>query len=102
MIIKSWQVFFCLLLCYMFYEYEMRLRDVDYGKLSPVYQRLQEQKNQALVSQQDLLVQINSQSDPDWVELTLVKGLNLVAEDQTKVYFASPEDPSFKSCAQPN
>ena len=45
-------------------------------------------EKEALVQQkEDLVLQINSQSDPDWIKLTLMKGLGLVPEGQLKVYF---------------
>ncbi|MCE2983850.1 MAG: hypothetical protein LW832_09830 [Parachlamydia sp.] len=48
---------------------------------------LQKEKRTALKRQEDLQLQINSQSDPAWIELTLMKGLGLVPEGEQKVYF---------------
>lgn len=54
---------------------------------------LQQAKVAALEEQQDLILQIDSQSDPAWVELTLMKVLGLVPEGYSKVYFYT-ENPS--------
>ncbi|HEY5260120.1 MAG TPA: hypothetical protein VIJ46_05665, partial [Rhabdochlamydiaceae bacterium] len=39
----------------------------------------------------DLELQIRSQSDPEWIQMTLMKGLGVVPEGQTKVYFKKDE-----------
>ena len=85
--LKSWWVLLFLILCYMLYEQGMRKRDVDFRRLSTELEDLRKEKNLSLEIQEDLLLQINSQSDPAWVELTLMKGLGLVPEGQTKIYF---------------
>jgi hypothetical protein len=75
------------LLCYLAYEKGMRTWDREYVKLSRRYKELETEKMLLSSIQEDLLLQINSQSDPGWVELVLMKGLGLVPEGQTKVYF---------------
>jgi hypothetical protein len=47
----------------------------------------QEQLCFASFEREELLRQIRSQSDPEWIELVLMKRLGLVPEGQTKVYF---------------
>jgi len=86
-IINSWWVIFFMLGCYLCYEQGLRQRDRDYSKLYTQFQELEKEKKLASTLQAHLLLQINSQSDPDWIELTLMKGLGLVAEGQTKVIF---------------
>lgn len=44
-------------------------------------------KEKALLEKNELELQINSQSDPLWVELTLMKGLGLVPEGKKKIHF---------------
>lgn len=51
--------------------------------------RLNEQKEQLLVEHEDLVLQIQSQSDPAWIQLTLMKGLGLVPDGQMKIFFQS-------------
>jgi hypothetical protein len=89
MIIKFWWVIFFVLLCYMFYEQQLRKRNDQFTLLKKNLAELQKQKLEMLDLQEDLLLQINSQSDPDWVELTLMRGLGLVPEGYTKAYFSS-------------
>lgn len=87
LLFKSWWVILFSIICYMFYEQQLIKRDVQFIMLKNTMAELQKQKREALTQQEDLLLQINSQSDPDWVELTLMKGLGLVPEGYTKAYF---------------
>lgn len=52
---------------------------------------LQSEKQALLEERKDLKLQIHSQKDPAWIELTLMKGLGLVPEGQLKVYFTKDE-----------
>lgn len=72
----------------MFYEQQLRKRNNQFTLLQKNLVELQKQKFDMLALQEDLLLQINSQSDPEWVELTLMRGLGLVPEGYTKVYFS--------------
>lgn len=56
-------------------------------KLMSRYLALKAEQRLLEAVQEDLLLQINSQSDPAWVELILMKGLGLVPEGQTKAVF---------------
>lgn len=48
---------------------------------------MMKERDKALALRDNLKLQINSQSDPAWVELTLKKELGLVPEGHTKVLF---------------
>lgn len=85
--IRSWWVIGFSLCCFTFYEQGMHGRKQDYTKLYAQYIDLKKDEKIAQTIQQDLSKQINSQSDPAWVELTLMKGLGLVPEGQIKVIF---------------
>lgn len=76
----------------MLYEQGVRTRDHEFSKLKQHLNDLELEKKIALEKQEDLLLQINSQSDPGWVELLLMKGLGVVPEGQTKVYFSPRND----------
>lgn len=89
LITNTWWVLLFFIGCYFCYEHGLRKRDQDFTKLSTQYLELQQEKKEALAQQEDLLLQINSQSDPEWIELTLMKGLGLVGEGQTKVLFTN-------------
>lgn len=73
--------------CYLCYDYGMELRKSDFDKLHAQYMDLQREKLRAYMLKESLTLQVNSQSDPEWVELALMKGLGLVPEGQTKVVF---------------
>lgn len=90
--IKSGWVILFILLCYLGYEHGLSKRNEDYSKLYSAYQELQKEKKALLAEQENLSLQINSQSDPDYVELTLMKGLGLVADGQKKVLFTDQKD----------
>jgi hypothetical protein len=87
LIFKSWWVILFSLICYTFYERELQKRDLKFIFLKNTFNDLQKQKLYSLAYQENLLLQINSQSDPEWVELTLMKGLGLVPEGSVKAYF---------------
>jgi|GEM_PF-631981 len=83
----SWWVVLFLILCYATYEQASKHYKIEYEQLSQQLSKLVEEKEIALHTRQDLLLQINSQNDPAWVELTLMKVLGVVPEGQTKVFF---------------
>jgi len=86
--LHSWWVILFIIICFMFYEQGQKRRKEDFEIFRGQVTDLQTQINNEKDSQQTLTMQINSQSDPAWVELTLMKGLGLVPEGQTKVYFS--------------
>lgn len=85
--LRSWWVLAFLLICAIFYERGLKGRDEEFQKLREQQKQLEQAKEQALATQQDLKRQINSQSDPAYVELLLMKRLGLTPEDQQKVFF---------------
>lgn len=89
--IRSWWVIAFMLLCTIIYEQGLKERNKLYQQLTEQYNDLQQEKKEVLHQQQNLQLQINSQSDLAWVELALMKGLGLVPEGQQKVYFFPDE-----------
>lgn len=89
--LRSWWVVCIFLFCYMLYEHALARHQNEYNRLHEKLIDLENEKNLALDVQQDLILQINSQSDPAWVELVLMKGLGLVPEDHVKVLFTNNE-----------
>lgn len=87
MFIRSWWVTLFILGCYLSYEHGLQKKDHDFAKLQVQYTELQKKKKRLMSQQEDFIRQLNSQSDPAWVELVLMKGLGLVPEGQTKVLF---------------
>lgn len=86
-LIQSWWVIAFALLCGVLYEQGLRQREGQYSQLKNQYAVLQTEKRLLLERQEQLLLEVNSQSDLAWLELTLKKGLGLVPENEKKVYF---------------
>ena len=77
--------------CFTVYAQGMQKKSKDCFDLRDKITRLQEQKQSILRLHDDLVLQICSQSDPDWIELTLKRQLGVVPEGQKKVYFKKDE-----------
>src|SRR5580692_389483 len=90
--VNSWWVIVFMLFCYLFYEQGLKKRERDITKLNEHFQALKKEKEEALSLRYMLTMQINSQSDPGWVEMTLMKGLGLNPEGQTKVHFIKSKE----------
>jgi hypothetical protein len=86
--LRSWWVIAFLLACFLVYEQESKTVYQEYQRLKSLQQQLEWTKVQALQRRKELQWQIQSQSDPKWMELALKRGLGLVPENQTKIYFA--------------
>ena len=92
--IRSWWVIAFIFACVILYEQGLKTREQLYQQLNEQLMKLQLEKQRALKQQENLELQINSQSDLAWIELTLMKGLGLVPEDQQKIFFF-PTDPEL-------
>lgn len=90
--IRSWWVLAFVFICAILYEQGLKQRERLYQQLTEQLLILQQEKQQALIDQDNLKRQINSQSDLAWMELCLMKGLGLVPEEQQKVYFYPPDE----------
>lgn len=86
-VMRSWWVILFTLLCFGLYEQGVRSKEHDYAMLHRQLVELELEQERLVRVQEDLKLQINSQSDPDWIELVLMRGLGLVPEGQTKVFF---------------
>lgn len=80
-------VFLFIAACSLVYLHSGNKKDEVIATLDHQLHSLQEEKASLLQEKEDLLLQVNSQSDPAWIQLTLQKGLGLVPEGQLKVYF---------------
>jgi hypothetical protein len=87
-IFSFWWVILFILLCFVLLEQGIKERDQEFFKLNEHLKFLQQERETAIALQEDLLLQVNSQSDPAWVELLLMKGLGVVPEGQKKVFFS--------------
>lgn len=87
LIFRSWWVFVFALICYLLYSEGINKKILVDRELHEKILDFETRKALALEIQNDLKEQIQSQNDPAWIELTLMKGLGVVPEGQTKVYF---------------
>lgn len=72
-------------------EQGLKRRNEEFAKLSEYMDKLNMAKEVALKKQEELSIRINSESDPAWVELILMRGLGMVPEGQLKVFFKKTE-----------
>lgn len=93
---RYWWVVLFVSLCGTIYGSSIRKKDEVIYSLDKQLSALQLQTQELMEVQQDLRLQIDSQSDPAWIQLTLMKVLGLVPEGQSKVYFYN-EAPSSSS-----
>lgn len=87
--LKSWWVILFTILCLALLEQSLQKRDSSYSKLSLQLQELQAEKEIALAENAELLLRVNSQSDVAWIELALIRGLGMVPEGHSKVFFSN-------------
>lgn len=86
-ITQSWWVILFISMCSIVYSHASHKKNEVIATLDDHLDALTDEKISLLQEKEDLLLQINSQSDPAWIQLTLMKGLGLVPEGQLKVYF---------------
>lgn len=84
---KSLWVPLFLLLCYGVHWKGMCKKKEQERDLKTRYGLLQKDLHAALQQREEYLNQIQSQKDPRWIEMMLMKELGVVPDGQTKVYF---------------
>lgn len=85
--IRSWWVFVFSSLSFAIYFQAANNRS---NSLSELYMRLHEMQQEKILAAQErdeLALQYQSESDPAWIELVLMKELGVVPDGWTKVYF---------------
>ncbi|MBI3236562.1 MAG: hypothetical protein HYZ48_02480 [Chlamydiales bacterium] len=88
---NSWWVLLFLIGCFSTYAHAMQKKGDVERILQEQLEVLSLQKQDLLQEKEDLLLQIQSQEDPRWIEMTLMKGLGLVPEGKLKVFFQKEE-----------
>lgn len=86
MVSWSWVIGF-VAICLVSYANAFRKKEMQKHILGQRCYDLIKERNCILAEQDELRLQINSQSDPLWIEMTLMKGLGLVPEGQKKILF---------------
>ena len=89
---QCWWVFLFVVICFGLYFHAAYKKKETIQTLDAYLQNLRVEKQSLLEEREELLLNINSQSDPAWIELTLMKGLGLVPEGKVKVYFDTAID----------
>lgn len=89
---NGWVILF-IVLCSVLYFNATHKKNQVIIPLGQHLKSLKSEKELLVQQKEDLKLQINSQSDPAWIQLTLMKGLGLVPEGQLKVYFYGDDDP---------
>jgi len=89
---QSFWVIVFISICGLIYFNSIVKKNEILATLDQRLKALHDEKALLIEEKEDLLLQINSQSDPAWIQLTLMKGLGLVPEGQLKVYFHSVND----------
>lgn len=84
---KCWWVVLFTLICAICYEKGRKKIDDDYQKLYRQLTELQTIKKGKLEIREELTLKVNSQSDPDFVELLLMKELGVIPEGHLKFFF---------------
>ena len=84
---KWWCVLLCCILCVGCYLQAIQGKKDQAQKALSRLAFLKEQKMLALSEGEDLRLQIDSQSDPSWVEMILMRDLGVVPEGWLKVHF---------------
>lgn len=69
------------------YFHAMKQKELMYIEMKAQFLQLEKDKAAACAMHKELVLQIQSQSDPAWVEMVLKRNLGLVREGQVKVYF---------------
>ncbi len=81
-----WTVFF-LVVCSGIYMQKSRGRDAAISELSFRLQETEKMRAIAIQEREDLQLRLQSQSDPAWIEMVLMRDLGVVPEGWIKVQF---------------
>ena len=86
-IFRSWWIVLFLIISYIGFDRVIKNKNKEIFEVKNRLELLEEEKQIALNSKEELLLRINSQSDSSWVEMILMKELGVVPEGQLKVHF---------------
>lgn len=86
-IIKSWWVFAFAILTFALFEQAAGIVQRSIHKLDTQVATLDVKIAELESEQEELEAEVRSQNDSAWIDYSLVKGLGLVPQGYTKVYF---------------
>jgi hypothetical protein len=85
--IRSWWVFLFFLLSFIGYDQAIKKKNKDISKFKTNLCALENMKQQKKQENEELTQMINSQNDPAWIELVLMRDLGVVPDGKLKVHF---------------
>jgi len=85
--LKSWWALLFVFLCSILYTKAFSYKIEEQKKLQEKRTTIEKEIEQTIVQQKDLHLQIISQEDPAFIELTLIRCLGLVPQGYTKIHF---------------
>jgi hypothetical protein len=88
-IVKSWWVILFFTVCFFLFDLSLKRKNTEEGLLRKKLLVLTEEKEEAEKKFEELKLEIASQSDPAWIEMTLMRCLGMVPEGDTKIHFTS-------------
>lgn len=83
-----WWVFSFMALCFTSYAHASKKKIEECERLHGKVEELTRIRDRALLEKEGLLLEIQSQSDPQWIQMVLMRKLGLVPEGQKKIVFS--------------
>jgi hypothetical protein len=90
-ITHSWWVILFFLFSFITYEQSVKSKKREIFLHQTKLLSLEKEKQKELKENEDLNLMVNSLSDPNWIELILMRDLGVVPEGKVKVHFTSKE-----------
>ncbi|MGK5594988.1 MAG: hypothetical protein ACSNEK_06495 [Parachlamydiaceae bacterium] len=87
----SWTIAF-VLLCSVGLEFSLKAKEEEHLRLQNERISLESQLQLAQLQHLDLLKELSSHDDPEWIKLVMMKKLGLVPEGQKKILFSFKKD----------
>jgi len=94
-ILKSWWVILFFLFSYFAFDQGMKKKEWEELQLQNKLLFLMKERERAEKEQEMHRLEIASQNDPAWIEMTLIRCLGLVPEGEIKVHFTDPKKSQY-------
>ena len=88
-IFRSWWVLFFILFCYAGYHNIIKSKKEEIVSVRNKLNRYKSDKASLCEENEDLQTRLQSQSDPEWIQVVLMKELGVVPEGQMKILFTN-------------
>jgi hypothetical protein len=87
-VIKSWWMYLVILLSFLCFDISIKKKYKNIAKYQKQVFSLEANKAYAINAKEDLQLRLNSQSDPEWIEMVLMNQLGVVPEGKIKIHFS--------------